>query len=60
MDKKMNNEYYSRLAKIVYEEKAYTNPEVQKKVETAIVDYITRCSQPVKTIDDQGNETQES
>ena len=56
----MNNEYYSRLAKIVYEEKAYTNPEVQKKVETAIVDYITRCSQPVKTIDDQGNETQES
>ena len=60
MDKKMNNEYYSRLAKIVYEEKAYTHPEVQKKVETAIVDYITRCSQPVKTIDDQRNETQES
>lgn len=60
MDKKMNNEYYGRLAKIIYEEKSYTNPEIQKKIEKDILEYITRCSQPIKSIDNQWKETQES
>jgi len=55
MDNKMNVEYWNRLRKIVYEEKSYTTPEIQKKIETAIIDYVKKYSQPVNGTDAQWN-----
>ena len=56
MDKKMNNEYTSRLAKIIYEEKSYTNPKIKKEIELKIIEYIKKYSQPI-SIDIENNET---
>ena len=52
MDKKMNLEYWARLKNIIYYEKAYTTPAVQKIEETRIIEYIKKYSQPINGSDE--------